>query len=196
MRPCSTITRRCRSRCLGAVSAVSLGTGAAVVAAVAPQGAPPLRLAMAGAAALGTIGVLAWPPTARWLGRLVGANTLLRPLAPSAALASAALTVVAWVAYGAAFWMLARGLVATGSLSLPMAIGAFTLAYILGWLALFAPGGVGVRELVLVGMLAPTLGTGGALAVTVASRVLLTVLEAAAALVAFPLRHPPQESLQ
>lgn len=179
-----------------AVSAVSLGTGVAVVAGVAPESAPPLRLAMAGVAALGTIGVLVWPPTARWLGRLADANTPLRPLAPSAALASAALTVLAWVTYGAAFWMLARGLVPTSALSLTTAIGAFTLAYILGWLALFAPGGVGVRELVLVGMLAPTLGTGGALAVSIASRVLLTILEGAAALVALPLRHPPQESMQ
>jgi uncharacterized membrane protein YbhN (UPF0104 family) len=62
-------------------------------------------------------------------------------------------------------------------------------------LALFAPGGVGVRELVLIGLLAPFLGSGGAVAVSVASRLLLTVLEAAAALVTLPLRHRPQESL-
>src|SRR2546429_3552058 len=38
-------------------------------------------------------------------------------------------------------------------------------------ISLFAPGGVGVRELVLVGLLAPFLGSGGAVAVSVASRV-------------------------
>jgi uncharacterized membrane protein YbhN (UPF0104 family) len=80
-------------------------------------------------------------------------------------------------------------------LPLPAAIGAFTLGYILGLLALFAPGGVGVRELVLIGLLAPFLGSGGAVAVSVASRLVLTVLEAAAALVTLPLRHRPEESL-
>jgi len=49
--------------------------------------------------------------------------------------------------------------------------------------------------LVLIGLLAPFLGSGGAVAVSVASRVLLTVLEGAAALLTFPLRHRPQESV-
>jgi uncharacterized membrane protein YbhN (UPF0104 family) len=91
--------------------------------------------------------------------------------------------------------MLARGLVPDTPLPLTAAIGAFTLGYILGLLALFAPGGVGVRELVLIGLLAPFLGSGGAVAVSVASRLVLTVLEAAAALVTLPLRHRPEESL-
>ena len=141
------------------LQAISLGTGAAVVAAVAPGSAPPLRLAAAGLAAVLTI------------------------------------TVLSWGTYGAAFWMLTRGLVPDTPLPLTAAIGAFTLGYILGVLALFAPGGVGVRELVLIGLLAPFLGSGGAVAVSVASRLLLTVLEATAALVTLPLRHRPQESL-
>jgi hypothetical protein len=52
-----------------------------------------------------------------------------------------------------------------------------------------------VRELVLIGMLTPALGSGGAVALSVASRVLLTLMEAAAALVTLPLRHRPQESV-
>jgi hypothetical protein len=48
---------------------------------------------------------------------------------------------------------------------------------------------------VLVGLLAPFLGSGGAVAVSVASRVLLTLTEAAAALLTLPLRHRPQESV-
>jgi len=104
--------------------------------------------------------------------------------------------VLSWGTYGAALWMLARGLVPDAPIPLPLAtaIGAFALGYILGLLALFAPGGVGVRELVLVGLLAPFLGSGGAVVVSVASRVLLTLMEAAAALLTLPLRHRPQES--
>ena len=182
------------------IQAVSLGSGVAVVAAVTPQSAPPLRLALAGLAAVATILVLVWRPTALWLGRLVNAVAPLEPLAPSAVFAGTILTVLSWGTYGAALWMLARGLIHDAPLPLPLplttAIGAFTLGYILGLLALFAPGGVGVRELVLVGLLAPFLGSGGAVAVSVASRVLLTLTEAAAALLTLPLRHHPRESVQ
>jgi uncharacterized membrane protein YbhN (UPF0104 family) len=175
---------------------VSLGSGVTVVAAVTPHSAPPLRLALAGLAALATILVLVWRPTAVWLGRLVSPVAPLEPLAPSAVFAGTLLTVLSWSTYGAALWMLARGLIHDAPLPLTMAIGAFTLGYILGLLALFAPGGVGVRELVLVGLLAPFLGSGGAVAVSLASRVLLTLTEAAAALLTLPLRHRPQESIQ
>jgi len=177
------------------IQAVSLGSGVAVVAAVTPHSAPPLRLALGGLAAVATILVLVWRPTALWLGRRVSPVAPLDPLAPSAVFASTILTVLSWGTYGAALWMLARGLLPDTSLPLTTAIGAFTLGYILGLLALFAPGGVGVRELVLVGLLAPFLGSGGAVAVSVASRVLLTLTEAAAALLTLPLRHRPQESV-
>src|SRR5207245_11250711 len=50
------------------IQAVSLGSGVAVVAAVAPPRAPPPRLAAAGLAGVVTLGPLAWRPTACWLG--------------------------------------------------------------------------------------------------------------------------------
>jgi uncharacterized membrane protein YbhN (UPF0104 family) len=178
------------------IQAVSLGSGVAVVAAATPHSAPPLRLALGGLAAVATILVLVWRPTALWLGRLVSPVAPLEPLAASAVFASTILTLLSWGTYGAALWMLARGLLPDASLPLTTAIGAFTLGYILGLLALFAPGGVGVRELVLVGLLAPFLGSGGAVAVSIASRVLLTLTEALAALLTLPLRHRPQESAQ
>ena len=178
------------------IQAVSLGSGIAVVAAATPHSAPPLRLALAGVAAAVTILGLVWRPTAVALGRLVSAVTPLEPITLSAVVAAAVLTMLSWVTYGAALWMLARGLIPQASLPLSTAIGAFTLGYVLGLLALFAPGGVGVRELVLIGLLAPFLGSGAAVAVSVASRVLLTLTEALAALVTLPLRYRPQESVQ
>lgn len=176
------------------IQAVSLGSGVAVVAAATPHSAPPARLALAGVAAVATIAVLVWRPTAVWLSRLVSAAKALEPLQVRAVLASAALTVLTWVTYGAAFWMLAQGLIPQAALPVSTAVGAFTLGYILGLLALFAPGGVGVRELVLVGLVTPFLGSGGAVAVSVASRVLLTLTETMAALITFPLRDRSQES--
>ena len=174
--------------------AISVGSGAAVVAAFAPHATSPLRLVAAGLAAAATLGVLVWPPTARWLGRLADANSPVQPLRPSAALAGSALSALSWLTYGGAFWMLARGLLPDATLPLPTAAGVFALGYILGWLALFAPGGIGVRELVFVGLLTPYLGAGGALAVSVASRLFLTATEALSALVTYPLRIRPRES--
>jgi hypothetical protein len=176
------------------VQALALGTGAAVVAAATPHAAPPLRLLAAGAAGLGTIGVLVWPSTARLLARLVRNVATLAPLTAGAAVAGATLTVLSWITYGVALWLLARGLLPDATLPVTQAVGAFTLGYILGVLALFAPGGVGIRELVLVGLLSPSLGGGGAVALSLGSRVLLTLLEAATALFTLPFRARPEES--
>jgi glycosyltransferase 2 family protein len=177
------------------IQAVSLGSGAAVVAAATPHSAPPGRLALAGLAAAATIVVLAWRPTALWLGRWVSEATVFEPLPIRAVLAAGALTALTWVAYGGAFWMLAHGLIPGATLPVSTAVGAFTLGYLLGLLALFAPGGVGVRELVLISVLTPFLGSGGAVAVSVVSRVQLTATEAAAALVTLPLRHRAKDSV-
>ena len=174
--------------------AIAVGSGAAVVAAVAPRATSPLRLAAAGLAAVATVAVLVWPPTARWLGRLANASTPVEPLRPAAALAGSLLSALSWLTYGGAFWLLAGGLLPDATLPFPTAAGVFALGYILGWLALFAPGGVGVRELVFIGLLTPFLGGGGALAVSVASRLLLTATEAMSALLTYPLRHSAQES--
>jgi uncharacterized membrane protein YbhN (UPF0104 family) len=100
------------------------------------------------------------------------------------ALLGTLITLLSWVAYGIAFWMLANGIFRITDLTAFQATGVFAAGYIVGLLALFAPGGVGVRELVHVALLAPVVGGGGALALSVASRLLLTATEAGAALVA------------
>ncbi len=165
-----------------AIQAVGLGTGVAVVAAATPSATSPLRLAAAGLAALGTIGVLTWEKPARWLSGLFNQTTPLRPLPVRAVIVASAFTLLSWVTYGVAFWLLARGLGLPATLPLSTAAGVFALGYILGLLALFAPGGVGVRELVFIGLLRPALGSAGAVALSVGSRVLLTLTEAAAPL--------------
>ncbi len=167
-----------------AIQAVGVGTAAAVAAAATPSAASPLRLGAAALAAAATIGILAWPMAARWLAGLAGqaAASQFRPLPLSAVAGSAVLTLLSWITYGVAFWLLARGLGLPATLSLPTAAGVFALGYIFGLLALFAPGGVGVRELTFIGLLTPALGSGGAVALSVGSRVLLTVAEALAPL--------------
>lgn len=165
-----------------AVQAIGLGTAVAVVAAATPGAESVLRLTVAASVAVATIAFLAWDRGARWLAGLAGRAEAFKSLPLGAVAESAGLTLASWVTYGAAFWLLARGLGLPGSLPAPTAAGVFALGYILGLLALFAPGGVGVREIVFIGLLAPALGGGGAVALSVGSRVLLTLCEATAPL--------------
>jgi len=163
-----------------AIQAVGIGTAVALVALAIPGATSPLRLVVAALIAVGTIGILAWDRVARRLAALVG-----RALPLAAVAESATLTFASWVTYGVAFWLLVPGLGLTGGghLSLPTAAGVFALGYILGLLALFAPGGVVVREVTFIGLLTPALGSGGAVALSVGSRVLLTLTEVAAPLI-------------
>ncbi len=161
------------------MQAVALGTGVAVVAATAPGAASPLSLSLAALVAAAVVAVLVWPKTMRLASRALGRE--LRPLHAAAVTIAALVTALSWVAYGVAFWLLARGLFGHTSLSLVSAIGVFAAGYIIGLLALVAPGGVGVREIIFIGLLAPILGSGAAVALGVASRILLTITEAGAA---------------
>ena len=83
-----------------------------------------------------------------------------------------------WLVYAVAFWLFVR---AWGP-DVPLTVGpAFCAAYVLGYLVLLAPAGLGVREGALVGLLGPALGV-GAVAVAALSRVWLTAVEVALAL--------------
>ena len=117
------------------------------------------------------------------------------PLPVSAILASSGLMLVSWATFGIAFWMLSRGLISTATVPIPAAMGMFALGYVMGIIAVFAPGGMVVRDLALVGFLTPLVGSGGALALSLASRVQLTLTEASAAGLALLLKPAPKEDL-
>jgi len=167
-----------------AVQALGIGTAVVLVAATTPAAASPLRLAAAAVAAAATLGALAWPWAVARLARAFHAATPWRALPPRSALEGATLTLASWATYGTAFWLLARGLGVAGALGPPGAAGVFALGYILGLAALFAPGGLVVREAAFVALLTPLVGSAGALTLSLASRVQLTLTEAAAALLA------------
>src|SRR6059058_3714663 len=108
-----------------AIQAIGLGSAVAVVAAATPSTAPPLRLVAAGIVAVATIALLAWERGARALsdlvgrggeGRQAGQGGQFRPLPLAAVAESAGLTVLSWLSYGVAFWLLARGLGLPGAL--------------------------------------------------------------------------------
>jgi glycosyltransferase 2 family protein len=85
------------------------------------------------------------------------------------------LYVVAWVLQGLAFWMLARGLGL--DLAVFPGVAAYAAGYALGYVAVFAPAGIGVREGFLIAFLGPILGGPTAAALAVIARVWSTAME-------------------
>ncbi|HEU4565212.1 MAG TPA: lysylphosphatidylglycerol synthase transmembrane domain-containing protein [Gemmatimonadaceae bacterium] len=92
---------------------------------------------------------------------------------------SAVGSLAAWVLYGVAFRLFSVGLIGHAEGSWSAYIAVYSASYLIGYLALFAPGGIGVREIALTTAL-PALGLATppeAAMLTVASRLWLTVLE-------------------
>jgi uncharacterized membrane protein YbhN (UPF0104 family) len=82
-----------------------------------------------------------------------------------------------WLALALHAWLLVVGLGAPAARALPVTIGGFALAYSIGILFVPAPAGAGVREVALTVALSPVLGPTEALAVALASRVILAILD-------------------
>jgi len=163
------------------VQALGLATAVAMAGVTLPRTGTGVRLVvaagLAGAVLLALTSSRVIETIARRIPRLAG----LRPLPMGALLGAGASTAIGWIGYGASLWALVRGLGLPDGLPLAVATGGFALAYCAGLLALFAPGGIVVREGVLVAILAPHLGPGPALALSLGSRVVLTAAELVAA---------------
>jgi uncharacterized membrane protein YbhN (UPF0104 family) len=82
-----------------------------------------------------------------------------------------------WLLLGLCFWLTARALFHLGFSQSGYYAGAFTVAWLVGLVAVFAPGGLGVREAVLVALLRSRTGTADAVLLAAASRVLLTTVD-------------------
>jgi glycosyltransferase 2 family protein len=167
---------------------LAIGTGAAVagltgrqaIAAADPRLGAVLGVLIAGAVA--GVALLLWPAFLRRLLRLAAPDAEARGTPPVAGIAFGIVAnLVAWLGYGLALWLLARGLLPSAGLDPALAIAVFTASYLAGFLALFAPGGIGVREGLFILMLQGPLGIAAATALALASRVLLTITELGAA---------------
>lgn len=87
--------------------------------------------------------------------------------------------VFAWIGYGLAFMAFSRGLVPQIAGAPALFIAVYTVSYISGYLMIFAPGGLVVRETVMTGLLV-AFGLAlqpDAIFLALASRVWLTVIE-------------------
>ena len=162
-----------------AIVNVVTGVAVAVVCGVGTWEAPawmvPLTAALA-AAVVATPWLL--PVAARWIGRILRRSVVSPNLPHSAVWIAAGGCTTAWLIYGAAFRLLHVALLGPTS-DLLRSTAAFTGSYIIGFLVLFAPGGLGVREYMLQDLLSRLGIASGADAwlVVLASRAWLTVLE-------------------
>ena len=166
---------------------LNLGAGFGVVALC---GAPVLRtfdrwvrvLAMLGSGIF-VVGVLIlpWilPPALERVARWRGMPPLERHLSPRIIWLATLANIIAWLGYGLAFMVFARG-VTPQIVGAPVDfIAAYTASYVIGYLSLFTPGGLGVREALLTAVLV-SLGMAlapAAMFLALASRVWLTILE-------------------
>lgn len=99
---------------------------------------------------------------------------------------------VAWLLYGIAFRCLHIALLGRATGDLGGSTAAFTASYLVGFLALFAPGGIGVREWAL-GPLLEQLGIAAgaeATLIVLASRLWLTIIEILPGLAFLLVRRP------
>ncbi len=137
-----------------------------------------IAIAIAGGAAL-LLAPVAVPRLATLAGRVTGRSIPIPRVPPRAIWVAAASTTASWLLYGIAFALFAHGVSprATGNASSYIAV--YTGSYLAGYLALFAPGGVGVREAILV-LAMPRFGLASApdaAVIAITSRLWLTILE-------------------
>lgn len=138
-----------------------------------------------------SLAIVLWPQKVFAIANVI-LRKLKRPQAVFTLDKKVALTIfvgysVSWIMYGTAFWLFTRAVTDGAGCSLVAAVGAFIVAYQIGYLALFAPGGFGPRELILGVMLAPFLGP-IAPAVAIGARLWAIVIEGLAALLALAVK--------
>ncbi|MDX6257116.1 MAG: glycosyltransferase 2 family protein [Frankiales bacterium] len=107
--------------------------------------------------------------------RLARREPLEQPLTLSGIAVATGWTMLMWAAYGVHVWVLAAGLHAQHTASLPLlATGAFALAWTAGFVAIVFPAGAGIREAVLIVALAAAMPYEHRVALAAVSRLLMT----------------------
>jgi len=84
---------------------------------------------------------------------------------------------VMWLLLGLQAWLLLVQL--APGVGYPLAAGAFAFAWLVGFLVIIAPGGLGAREAALVLALSSLVGASAALSLALVSRILMTLADAA-----------------
>lgn len=186
-----------RTRSLAAMAlAVLLGVVSGVVVAA-------VCLPVAGAANLGDWAWVAWvaplllallvPPVLSRLVslgfRLLRRPPLERPLTWPGLGTAVGWAVLSWGLAGVQVWLLATGLgLEATPRTLVLLVGGYAIAWVAGFVVVFVPAGAGVREGVLIAVLAGLLPHPAVLLVVLIARMLLTFADLAFAAVGFLVR--------
>jgi hypothetical protein len=119
------------------------------------------------------------PRLAKLAGRVTGKDIGVPSVPARAIWIAAASTAASWVFYGIAFALFAHAITPRAAGNAASYIAVYTGSYLAGYLALFVPGGVGVREgaLVLAMPQFQLTTTADATIIAITSRLWLTVLE-------------------
>ena len=162
--------------------AISLGCGATVTLLMLPFGATDaVRRYWWVALILPLCVVTLHPrilgPVLDWGLRVIRRQPLEQYPTYRGQLTSAGWYFLGWVLLGVHAWLLMLSLGAPVGRSLPIAIGGFALAFVLGLVFIPAPAGAGIREVVIVLALGAVLTSSEALAVALTSRIMLTALD-------------------
>tara|TARA_B100002049_G_scaffold40375_1_gene27131 strand:- start:91 stop:990 length:900 start_codon:yes stop_codon:yes gene_type:complete len=168
-----------------AVGAAVLGQGIALVVAaglgigVYDTILPPGYFSLISIALIGSVIVLATIPVSFKAGAKLwlsfrGSQTIETPN-PTSGLRWLLLYLVNWIVYALAFWMMVVSF--DSDISLIPVAAAFPAAYVLGYLMIFAPAGLGVREGFLIVFLSPHLGLGPSGVIAVVARLWTTLTE-------------------
>jgi uncharacterized membrane protein YbhN (UPF0104 family) len=131
---------------------------------------------VAGLVALAVLRPRAINAVLRWASARTGRSLPTLDLPGRTVAAAVALTTAAWLLFGVHIWVLARPLGAGADLLAP-ATGAFALAFVAGLLLVPVPAGAGIREVVLLGLLAGAIGSSEALTVSLVSRLVLVLVD-------------------
>ncbi len=83
-------------------------------------------------------------------------------------------TTLGWLCFGAHAWFLISVFAGKGGNTFALSLGAYALAWSVGFLLIFFPSGIGPREVALIAVLAPVMPSASALVVALASRVVMT----------------------
>jgi glycosyltransferase 2 family protein len=164
------------------IQLVTIAAGIAVVLVTGAEAVDHPSIALIAAAAI--LVALAFAPRflpamGRVAASLTGREISLPRIHAPLLWMTVASSVISWIAYGVAFQLFVRGIVGSSAGATTSYIAVYAASYIIGFLALFAPGGAVVRESAIVtGMVRLALsGQADALAIAVTSRLWLTVTE-------------------
>jgi hypothetical protein len=130
------------------------------------------------------LGVVLAPPVLRWLVaramKMRGRGADAPEIAGRDLAAAILWSAVMWLLLGVHAWILLRSIAPGPSVSWPLATGVMALAWLVGFVVVFAPAGAGAREAAIVFLLGAVATPAEALALALASRVLMTLADAIA----------------